>query len=211
MLTPSTQVSLRHLQWRASDPGSPLAACLKRGERYCLPVCTDLGQNPTDTKFRGSCRSPPDSHTRSVHPHYLSVYASTADFGDPPYTTSATLDTGPVASSYPGGISPRSSSRPCQSARACGGYHIVGSPTTGEVFKPVCHQPLFLGNGHRRPHAYVGDPRNGNRGEVECRARADCLKASPVAKVNMDPRGIKQFICWYWHSDGFSWSKPAPG
>jgi hypothetical protein len=51
-----------------------------RGERYCLPACTDLGQDPTDTKFRSSCRSPPRGHSRSIHPHYLSGHASTNHF-----------------------------------------------------------------------------------------------------------------------------------
>ena len=53
-----------------------------RGERYCLPACTRLGQDPTDTKFRSSCRSPPRGYPRSIHPHYLSVYASTSHFED---------------------------------------------------------------------------------------------------------------------------------
>lgn len=53
-----------------------------RGEKYCLPACTSLGQDPTDTKFRSSCRSPPRGHSRSIHPHYLSVYASTSHFRD---------------------------------------------------------------------------------------------------------------------------------
>lgn len=51
-----------------------------RDERYCLPACTRLGQDPTDTKFRSSCRSPPRGHSRSIHPHYLSEYASTNHF-----------------------------------------------------------------------------------------------------------------------------------
>ena len=38
------------------------------------------------------------------------------------YRHAAKLDTGRVASTYPGGISPRLSIRPCQSARACVGY-----------------------------------------------------------------------------------------
>jgi hypothetical protein len=53
-----------------------------RGERCCLPACTRLGQDPTDTKFRSSCRSPPRGYSRSIHPHYLSVYASTSHFED---------------------------------------------------------------------------------------------------------------------------------
>ena len=33
-------------------------------------------------KFRRSCRSPPRGDPRSIHPHDLSVYASTSHFGD---------------------------------------------------------------------------------------------------------------------------------
>ena len=51
-----------------------------RDEKYCLPACTRLGQDPTDTKFRSSCRSPPRGHSRSIHPHYLSGHASTNHF-----------------------------------------------------------------------------------------------------------------------------------
>ena len=53
-----------------------------RGERCGLPACTRLGQDPTGTKFRSSCRSPPRGYPRSIHPHYLSVYASTSHFED---------------------------------------------------------------------------------------------------------------------------------
>jgi hypothetical protein len=51
-----------------------------RGKRYCLPTCTRLGQDPTVTKFRSSCRSPPRGLSRSIHPHYLSGHASTNHF-----------------------------------------------------------------------------------------------------------------------------------
>jgi len=46
----------------------------------CLQVCTGLGQNPTGTKFRGYIHSTSRGHPRSLHPHYLSVYASNRDF-----------------------------------------------------------------------------------------------------------------------------------
>ena len=52
----------------------------------------------------------------------LSVYASSSDFDSGSYTEPATLDTERVANTYSGGISPRSSNRPCQSARAPIGY-----------------------------------------------------------------------------------------
>ena len=41
-----------------------------------------------------------------------------------PITYPATLDTGPLAKSYPRGISPRLSIRPCQSARSPFGYFV---------------------------------------------------------------------------------------
>ena len=53
-----------------------------------------------------------------------------------PYTLAAILDTGRVASAYPGGISPRSSIRPCQSARAC---HCSASRVT---MQPQLPQPV---------------------------------------------------------------------
>ena len=62
-----------------------------RGEKYCLPACTRLGQDPTDTKFRSSCRSPPGGYSRSIHPHYLSVYASTSHFEDVASITASRL------------------------------------------------------------------------------------------------------------------------
>ena len=55
-------------------------------------------------------------------------YASISDFGgEPPYTLllTANLNTGPVASSYPGGIHTRSSSNYFQSARASSGSPIL--------------------------------------------------------------------------------------
>ena len=104
-----------------------------RGKRYCLPACTNLGQNPTDTKFRSSCRSPPRGHSRSIHPHYLSVYASTSHFeASPtlrlhaPYKLAATLDTEPLAKSYSDGISPRLSTNHFQSARSRLCYAAMG-------------------------------------------------------------------------------------
>ena len=62
-----------------------------RGERCCLPACTRPGQDPTDTKFRSSCRSPPGGYSRSIHPHYLSVYASTSHFEDVASITASRL------------------------------------------------------------------------------------------------------------------------
>ena len=68
---------------RADERLRVFSHCLpKRGEKCCLPACTRLGQDPTDTKFRSSCRSPPRGYPRSIHPHYLSVYASTSHFED---------------------------------------------------------------------------------------------------------------------------------
>ena len=58
-----------------------------------------------------------ESYPPTFHPHYLSVYASTSDFGRSPYTLAETLDTGPLARSYPGGIFPRLSSNHFQFAR----------------------------------------------------------------------------------------------
>ena len=43
--------------------GSSLATCHKRGERYCLPACTNLGQDPTDTKFHSFGAKPLMSFT----------------------------------------------------------------------------------------------------------------------------------------------------
>ena len=62
-----------------------------RGERCGLPACTRLGQDATDTKFRSSCRSPPRGYPRSIHPHYLSVYASTSHFEDVASITASRL------------------------------------------------------------------------------------------------------------------------
>jgi hypothetical protein len=67
--------------------------------------------------FGAQYHSQPDGHARSVHPRVLSVYASTSDFGSSPYTLAVTLDTGPLARSYPGGIYPRLSSNHFQFAR----------------------------------------------------------------------------------------------
>jgi len=72
------------------------------------------------------------SHTRSVHPHYLSVYASKLPISARvPYTTAATLDTGRVASAYPGGSHTRLSSSHFQSARAFFGYAAPSSISSG--------------------------------------------------------------------------------
>jgi len=64
------------------------------------------------------------------------------------YTQAATLDTGRVASTYPGGISPRSSIGPCQSARPsdCSPLHCVRNPCIHRVIarKPTKHSPMFL-------------------------------------------------------------------
>jgi len=68
---------------RADERLRVFSHCLpKRGEKCGLPACTRLGQDPTGTKFRSSCRSPPRGYPRSIHPHYLSVYASTSHFDD---------------------------------------------------------------------------------------------------------------------------------
>ena len=66
---------------RADERLRVFSHCLPyRGKRYCLPTCTRLGQDPTDTKSRSSCRSLPRGHSRSIHPHYLSGHASTNHF-----------------------------------------------------------------------------------------------------------------------------------
>ena len=62
-------------------------------------------------KIRSSCRSSPQGHPRSIHPHYLSAQTSKdavlqeTTLANDAYTPPATLDTGPVASGYPGGDS----------------------------------------------------------------------------------------------------------
>ena len=69
-------------------------------------------------------RSSPQGHPRSIHPHYLSAQASKnavlqeTTLAEDAYTPLATHDTGPVASSYPGGIHTHLSSTHFQSARA---------------------------------------------------------------------------------------------
>ena len=62
--------------------------------------------------------SPPRGHSRSIHPHYLSVYASRCHFRQSLYRHPATLDTGHGANAYPGGDHTRLSSNHFQSARA---------------------------------------------------------------------------------------------
>jgi hypothetical protein len=60
------------LRPRVSVSRSPGRDC-----RCCLPVCTNLGQDPRVTKFRGSIPFTAGQPVQSIHPRYLSVYAST--------------------------------------------------------------------------------------------------------------------------------------
>ena len=77
---------------RADERLRGFSHCLpKRSEKCCLPACTRLGQDPTGTKFRSSCRSPPRGYPRAIHPHYLSVYASTRHFEDVASITASRL------------------------------------------------------------------------------------------------------------------------
>ena len=75
--------------------------------------------------FGAQYHSQPGGHARSVHPHVLSVYASNSDFDTLPYTLPATLDTGPLAKSYPGGITSRLSTSHFQFARSPVGYLLI--------------------------------------------------------------------------------------
>ena len=97
-----------------------------------------LGRIQQKPCFRSSIPIRAGRYSLTFHPHYLSVYASTNDFGDTPYTLAATLDTGPVASSYPGGIRTRSSSNYFQSARASDGSASAGF--SGLLFCSCHHQ-----------------------------------------------------------------------
>ena len=102
------------LRLRVSDDRSPW-----RGHRYCLQACTHPGQDPTGTKI---------SELNTIQggraiplPFILTTFLCTlqpATSAKPLYTLAATLDTGPLARSYPGGIRTRSSSNHFQSARA---------------------------------------------------------------------------------------------
>jgi len=93
----------------------------RRDVECCLPVCTHLGQNPTVTKFRGSIPFRVGQLLPTFHPRFLSVYASTLNFGwaTPltPYINAATLDTEPLAKSYSGGSLTHLSSNHFQHAR----------------------------------------------------------------------------------------------
>ena len=88
-----------------------------------------LGRFQQLPSFRSSISFRAGQPVPTFHPHYLSVYASTLNFGWSPYINAATLDTEPLARSYSGGILPRSSSNHFQYARStldstCGRYQL---------------------------------------------------------------------------------------
>ena len=76
--------------------------------------------------FGAQYRSRLGRPSQSIHPHYLSVYASESLLPG----HAATLDTGPVASGYPDGIRTRSSSNYFQSARASVGSSVLERRTS---------------------------------------------------------------------------------
>src|SRR6266568_5703272 len=86
----------------ASDPGRPRDTRHSRGAGCCLQRCRALGRDPTGTTFRGSipsrggCRPPP----------LVLASLSCLRINLPVAVQAARLDTGPVASRYPGGLSP---------------------------------------------------------------------------------------------------------
>ena len=87
-----------------------------RDAECCLQGCTDLGQVPTGTTL---------SELNTVHgwtasPVHSSSLPFCVCFNVPVTRYAATLDTGPVASGYPGGVHSRWSTNHFQFARARG-------------------------------------------------------------------------------------------
>ena len=91
----------------AADSGSSRSVRRGREMRCCLQVCTDLGQDPTGTKFRSYIRSSPRTPPTVDSSSLPFCVRFNIRFRKPPYTKAATLDTGRVASAYPGGIPTR--------------------------------------------------------------------------------------------------------
>ena len=104
-------------EW-AFDSGSPMTTRHDASSMLPSGMHTPWAESVRYKDFGAQYRSQPDGHARSVHPRIRSVYASTNDFGYVPYTLAATLDTGPLAKSYPGGSPTRLSSNHFQSARS---------------------------------------------------------------------------------------------
>jgi len=104
-----------------STPGLLDSLAVSVNRSIAFQHAKTLGRIQQKPCFRSSIPFRAGRYSLTFHPHYLSVYASTGDFGDTPYTQAATLDTGPVASSYPGGSHTRSSSNYFQSALASHG------------------------------------------------------------------------------------------
>ena len=114
---------------RASGNRSP-----KRGRRCCLPVCTNLGQVPIGTKFRGSIPFTAGQLVQSFHPRYLSVYASTWHFGTKPLI--ATLQhsiLGPWLTATQAGVAPAGTPRAVQGQGSGKKFQFSASS-----FSPVC-------------------------------------------------------------------------
>jgi len=110
-----------------STPGLLDSLAVSVNRSIAFQHAKTLGRIQQKPCFRSSIPFRAGRYSLTFHPHYLSVYASTGDFGDTPYTQAATLDTGPVASSYPGGSHTRSSSNYFQSALATDGSPISGA------------------------------------------------------------------------------------
>jgi len=108
-----------------STPGLLDSLAVSVNRSIAFQHAKTLGRIQQKPCFRSSIPFRAGRYSLTFHPHYLSVYASTGDFGDTPYTQAATLDTGPVASSYPGGSHTRSSSNYFQSALASHGSALI--------------------------------------------------------------------------------------
>jgi hypothetical protein len=132
LVTLTTQcVARMGLRLRVFSERSPLA----RTKMLPSGMHTPWAGSNRKPQFRSSIPFRAGRYSLTFHPHYLSVYASTNDFGDSPYTLAATLDTGPGASGYPDGIPARSSSNYFQSARASDGSPVLNGSGTGTSWK----------------------------------------------------------------------------
>jgi hypothetical protein len=152
-----------------------------RGCRCCLPVCTNLGQDPRVTKFRGSIPCTAGQPVQSIHPRYLSVYASTRLLPDALQHSIPGLWLAVTRAIF----STRLSTDHFQSARAsfcswavgCGGC-AAGRPSASRrsVILPRRRDGGKLFFASRGPQSHPGQPSPGRLGSARGAARFGPLR-----------------------------------
>ena len=180
-----------------STPGlqSPLAKN-KRGAQYCLQLVRQLGQYPRKHAFRGSI----PFTVWAASPLHSSSLPFCVRFNEPVTSLAATLDTGPLARSYPGGrlthlsmkhfqFAPDPHARWCgRGPQQCGPYPDRGTPGMG-VIVMGCKSPVQDWESRRSSVYQMTAPIDKVRGEGNCGRVTDRGEEAPRLPATRDIGG----------------------